>query len=356
MGSPSAGGAGTPEDSYPQNVYSRINDSIPSQQWVGHGTAISGNWNIGNSRFEEQWQIQGIADMPQIIQNLIGYAKSKGMGNDIARTLPSQHSLFFNMWCSSVSSIEGVGTTGKDDFYDDIAGWQEVKFGVQYESPPFPILADGAVNAEWQRYITPMVESKSQFLQRQDGSLCWPTGTPNYASGQVPIQGNVGKAIITTVTQLRMTWIGVPDIGLFGSGGLSGSGTGSSTNILSSLGQLNDATFMGYPRGTLLFDSWAPVEKVYPVDPTVLGYPANSGNIPIAWDVTLTFLYFDPQNQDGTFGDKTTGQPTSGFRGHNLVPHPSNGNWYAAVLAGQAATPTCRYNYVDFDSIFEMNA
>ena len=355
MGSPSHGGAGTPEDSYPQEIYTRINDSIPAQQWTGHASSISGNWSLTSSRYEELWQIEGIADMPQIIQNLVGYARSGGSGNNIIRTLPKQHPLFWNSWCSAVSSLEGIGTTGKDSTYDDVAGWQEVKFGVQYESPIYNILPDAAIDQEWQRFCTPAIESKSQFLQQQDGSLWWPPGTPGYpASGQA-IQGNVGRAIITTVTQLRMTWIGVPDIGLFGAGGFSGSGAGSSSNILNTIGQVNDATFMGYPAGTLLLDSWNPILHAYPVDPLVLGYVSNIGVVPIAWDVTLTFLYFDPQNANGTYGD-TSGGVTNGVRGHNLVPHPTNGFWYAAILNGSQTSPKYRYNFVDYDSLFEMNA
>lgn len=111
------------------------------------------------------------------------------------------------------------------------------------------------------------------------------------------------------------------------------------SKILSCVGTVNDAAFMGFPAGTLLLQPPVFVEHPWPVaseDADQIFY-----SILRSVTVQLQFDYFDP--------DPTA--PNTN-RGHNLYPFRANGKFYLATRDGAATTSTAFLKYTDFTKLF----
>jgi len=215
---------------------------------------------------------------------------------------------------------------------------------VQFETPPYRMATDEQTTAEYQRFLLCDFETTSEFITRTAvgpaGVFYWSNNAG--ALRRKPISGSnqQSNAVLATKVKKAYTWIQVPDVGLF-VGGFQASSY--SPNIEKGVGKVNLGPFMGHPPDTLLLTGWKATPRTMPVDPTVINAPSG---IPRAWDVTLQMTFFDPQPNGEV-----------DVAGHNLVPHPYDGSWYAAYLGNQQNNPLfLRYQRYDFDKLFKMNA
>lgn len=362
---------------------------IPCWHRVAEGSAISGQFGTGMSTLTETWDIEpfgapggtipGIAPIVQtpqgtngpsgvqdmalnllgyFAQGVLGYAISKGAGSGINRILPSKHPDIPYLWASKITNVEGVGPTGKSS--STVATWRLIRVHIQYETPPYFMLADSAVTAEWQRFTIIDIDPATEFLQRRTGSFQWPKvpGEGGVLTGR-PITDTNGASLRLSKKRVTMNWCCVPDVGLFTGKGFNSSG-GNSPNIEACVGCVNKTPFMCYPPGTLLMEAWKPTPRTYPWMTNV----APSG-LPRAYDVRLVFSYFGahlPQAGDllqpvYTVDPAVPGYNAASVLGHQCVPHPTNGKWYRAFLQRQTdQSAYWKYPIAEFNNIFKMNA
>ncbi len=332
---------------------------VPAWQSVDDGKgAISGSFSVNQSTATEEWDIYQ-SQWQTFVAMILGYSVSGGRGGGIRRTLPRQHPQFVNMYASRVSNTQGIAPTGTSARMIDggkagalTAEWQLLRCTIQYETPSYLITPN--VNAEWQRYLMLSVAPTVEFVQKRIGCFLFAAGTPGNGGKAIPDSG--GSALIYSKTRLTFTWVQVPDFGLFEGGFGSG---GRSLNIENGLAKVNLTTFMGYPPGTLLLEGWNPRPHYYPTT-----IPGNVGISARLWDVDLIISYFDPPT-DPTF---IATYPTAP-RGHNLVPHPTNGYWYPAFSSslpadaggwatalGDTSWRYFRYQSYEYSNLFKMNS
>lgn len=341
-----------------QYPLSNLAQLIDSQQIVYQGETVSAG--VGRTTAEQTWDVSNdsLADW---ITACIGYAKSKGQGQGINRNLPAQHPQLKYLYVSGVGA-EGLGPTGKDG---SVATYKRWRTKLHYETPPYDIVADNNVQQECFRYITMInAQSNTEVFQRRQGCFAYSIqsgiGVTNRNALLIPESHGASQSV--TKVAYDYLWVNLPDVGLFGGSGFSGSGCGSSQNIINGIGKVNNTSFLGFDPGTLLFDSWKPVSRTYPVEPILLGL--QQWQVPRAWDVQLRFIYFNPPSgmkAAGTISGVPAVWPAHAQQGHNLVPHPTNGLWYLAYLCkgftnSETDQQFYRYQGYNFYDMFKMNA
>lgn len=309
-----------------------------TQQIVIEGETV--NAGVGVSTGEETWDIPD-ETISRWISGVLGYALKSD--TQINRILPVQHPVLPFMWASGVSG-QGIGPRGQKGSQ---ALWKRWRTKIHFETPPYAILPNSQVTKEYQRFLTLMdFSSNSEFFQRREGTFKYSSQAPGLSGNKVDIPETYGAAQLVTKVAQTYLWVQVPDNGLF-----TGGFPGAPTKLAAGVGKVNSASFFGYEAGTLLFDSWKPIARVFPASPGLLGLPPQG--VPRCWDVQLRFIYFNPPSG---MDDTTT---AGGRYGHNLVPHPVNGLWYLAYLknSGGVETDTTlwRYQTYNFDLLFEMN-
>jgi hypothetical protein len=336
-------------------------EQIQSMQIVFQGETVHAN--VGRTTAEQIWDVPGDA-IDRWITGVLGYGVSKGAGNGIARQLPARHPLLKYLWVSDVQ-CEGIGSFGQDGAQ---AKWKRWRTKLIYDTPPYAVLPDGEAPLEYMRFLAPgNIISNSEVFQRRQGTFAYTAWSGLGVSGglnALRIPESHGASQVVTKTSYEFLWVQVPDRGLFGAGGADVAGFGSSSNIINGLGTVNDDYFMNFKPGTLLFESWRPISRTYPIEPEFIGL--LPGHVPRSWDVMLRFIHFDPpsgmvENYAGAPFEARKHWPPAALYGHNLVPHPTNGYWYLAYLSAnfqndETEPQFWRYRPYDFRKIFQMNA
>lgn len=321
-----------------KNIYFPGTTAPPSLQYVGGGSgSVGGGFSQGAS---SAWEVWMFLDQPTylagFIAGVLGYARKNG--TTIRRSLPARHPLLPWCWASSVGWEGGFGPTGKREALDGVtASFKYLQCRVNYEAPPYAILADGV--PEYLRFVVLTSEPNSEFLTRRYGSYRWPAGTPNLTS-YVLAEG-IPQLLIKE--RLVFTWIQVPDDGFFTNGGQAYPGA-VPQKAIDGLGKVNSAEFYGYPAGTLLLEGFRLTPVAMPILPSIIGKDNFDGYPQRAWNVDYYVTLFNPPPAD------------TNKRGHNLFPHPTQPEWYRIHKKGGADTEGFwRYQTYDYTKLFEMN-
>lgn len=329
----------------PETAYAVGSSPQPRFNWresnlvAQHGWTQSISLGHGNSSTAITIDIAGGDALRNLPSDVLGYSKKQG--DTIARQIPWRHPLFRSMYATKILHIEGLGWKGIDHSGNGpISEYEMYHVTIGYETPPWDVYADGAKD-EWDRNIIKEVEPTYEFITRQTGTFQYPPAAslpPAYAKiGGTTFAG--GKAQIVQKLRLMWTWVDVPDNGLFSNGGSANNGA--PTNILKTIGRVNDEEFAGYPAGTLFFESPRFIARSQPVDPDYMGQDKLQS--PRSWDVIMCMVYFDPEPVDAN------------KRGHNLVPNQIDNKWIRAFMAGGSDTGDYwRYRTAKFSDAFHM--
>lgn len=299
----------------------------------------------GASHYDETVYIEDDPNkLTQFIEDVVGWSKKsfgpQDPGPQIERHLPARHPFYRWLWASGINSVDPVGfPTQANGPLGAYAKYTLLRINVAFSTPPFPLMEDGQVDlGEFQRYVSiEGQETTSSFIQQKNGCFRFGETAVGWESQTVPESG--GMTITVSKTRIKLLWHQVPDIGLF-----TGGWPGAPTKILDALGRVNDAAFLGYPKYTILFDSYNPIPRTMPVDPTLLGLGPQ--DVPRSWDVQLVFDYFNPESGEAA---------PVGWQG---APNPKNRKWYHVYingLAGGDVEANMPYDTHDMESVFHMN-
>jgi len=330
---------------YPRNFYDNIVKWVPSQQFVGKsGSAVDGNFEVGRSTWSEQWVVNS-DDLQTLIENVIGYAMAGGAqaGNGVmTRYLPATSNEFPYMYASSIQRVEALAPTGKGMFEE--ARFKQWRATIQFETPPYNVYTDEQVFTnssatrppESQRYVVWNRQPAPEFARTPYNAWIYPPGTGASNAGD-PLPGQNGQAILLTKYRITATWVQVPEAWISTNSGQT------FANLDAATSTVNNAEFLGYPKGTLLFESYEPTPRVMPIPPGQIAL--NPGQTPRCYDVMLKWLYFDPQPV------YTPGNPNDAARGHNLVYNPATnpGQWQRALKINTNTDVSANWFYREYD-------
>lgn len=331
-----------------QQIYFNLTPWVPTQQYVGKsGSAVSGSFEIGRSTWTEQWMCN-FDDLQMLIENILGYATVNGPNASdgvLERNLPAFSATFPYMRATSISQIEAMAPTGQGDFQE--AKFKRWKITIQFETLPYDVETDADVLSistsntdfppESLRFVVWNRQPASEFARTPYNAFRYPLPvTP-----VVPLPGTNGQAILLTKYRITGTWMQVPTDWISNDGGYT------FKNLDAATGTVNAKEFMGYPAGTMLFESYEPTPRVMPVLPTSIGVN-DPFYIPRCYDVQLKWLYFDPKPYYKPGGVDDASTP----RGHNLVFNPKgpvDGYWQRALLIKQTLDKNGNWLYQESD-------
>lgn len=260
----------------------------------------------------------------------------------LRREIPLHHPRFANLYARKVTT-QGIQFAGKEfrnadpewKIQSQTARYRKVIGNVEFAPVTFDVYSDseigssGGVAQEWLRYCRRFRTPTSDALTLEEGMMKWAEGP------------NAGLEVKTVIpfperkADIGLEWLQVPEEWTHDS-------SLAPIKIESRLGCVNDATFMGYPAGTLLFDSCLMNRFAIPLQTSDWQpYYANH--------ITLIFKYFNPTN----------GVALSTYKGHNLLVVRSvdadNNTYLKYYLATSNANPTTGrrlFQETDFRQIF----
>ncbi len=254
------------------------------------------------------------------------------------------HPVYTWMQCHSVhfSYFQPDGSelklpSQKPGYAFDYAKYQHCQVTLRFKQLPWDYLTDadvsGSGRGEWMRFTyDPDRTGNLDILSQTSGNpLKYAETGPTGPSVGSSFPSQVGLPVYKE--NFNFMWMYVPKDYIISavSGSISGYGA---FKIIQRLGTVNDATFLGYPAGTLLFAGVKFDRFQWPYK--TVGLSAYGYN------VTFNFQSFDP----------TKGNGFSSFRGHNLLPYSGDGKWYYATVDGSTGgTPFLRSS--DYTKLFE---
>ena len=318
----------------PYSIYTgRSEGSTGQDAALGHGS--SGNQATVTLQIKPE-------DLEQCLIDLLGIYKYDQSNGYLSRTTPARHPFMPWLRASRVTSVKGMRLTNTSTLSTVASGggspwptFDHLQVGVLFTQPRYVILNDADTDRyfppttasdgityrqEWQRYCTWQQVPSIESLTREAASLKWAEG-----GGTGPAVGSPFNSPWPRHLQKQdiiCRWWFVPAFKAL----LSSNSTippltlGRALNLEAGLYHVNDATFRGWPAGTLLFRGWQAEwnEAPYRPDATAL----HEADPSLTLTVDLQFTYFQPPKGSTT-------------EGHNLAPFaPAGGGdglWYKVV-------------------------
>lgn len=289
------------------------------------------------------------------VQQVLGGATRLGLDNiRIKRSLPAQHPYYQYLYAVQ-AEVQGRGLGGSSPTLpSSLAGkrigprapymaYKTAHVTVTFSTLPYAVLEDTAIEAqrEWQRFVSWEFKPDAETITRRGRTYMFADGPPSIVGRYF----NYDRRITASRKgKLTINWYRVPETWIFNAGGQT-------PNLTYGVGYVNDNPWPdptnGFPRGTLLYDSFELHAETSPCPAGARGVLFNA--VPRSYRVTLNMLYFDPW-VDPSYNT---------YRGHNLMPPAptitdDGSTWsyaYLATVGGTLAGATL-HGYYNFDGIF----
>src|SRR5262245_1377043 len=253
----------------------------------------------------------------------------------ITRIPPWKHPSFDGLWAQRIVQVEGVKFVGKSAF--DLAMYQLARVTILFSHLPYRVLDDDQLAAdyggkEYRRWTTREQRSASEMQTSEKFQWKWAQG----AAGDVdaPRGKVIGKDLIP------FHWLDVPAEALYGPQDAFAYNEWPPTYQDGGVGKVNANTFLGFPKETLLLDSWEARPKLAPA--LLPLFPSNT-EPPLLYDVVFNFVYLDPPAVDKAVA-----------RGHNVTPRAQQEKWHLMNTYGTPTGPRMYESY-DFPRLFWPN-
>lgn len=270
-------------------------------------------------------------EIVNLAKTLLGYSV-RGVGGSLHRSLPHRHPTLPHMVCTRISNFQPykflrkatnaqLGTFAEYEFARCTAVYTNINYAIESDGDNSR-LHNGD---ESYRFVIREYQPTVEAIQRPVGSFEY---AETSATGpDVGLEVASGVTQLLTKAQLTLTWVNLPEYGTFD--------LNERPAIQEALlGKVNNATWRGYPAGTLLF-------KALKLDPVPAPFPIDFADVHRQWNMQFVLSFFDPP-----YGNANS-------RGHNLVPFPGDNLWYKVVSRDAGASTL--YPTADFSTLFTLN-
>jgi len=332
------------------------------------------------------------------------------------RTNPVSHPRYPNVFCTSASeeefSPDGSGFTLQivgnklpnpliipDNVLGSVtpqglwAKYKKSKITLRFEQLPWLIQQDAITSGEYQRNCWIDQEPHTDIISLSGFQLTYAEGNAITGIQSAPAgnqyPGEIGQIVFKS--DIRLTWVQVPETWLMAGAVGSVTTTFIPTRILYRLGTLNNAPFFNYPKGTLRLDGVKLTREPW----TLFENPAQPTQAcESRWQYKVEFAmkYFNPQKGYTTLTPPAGPQiplaanipgTNTPILGHNnsiwrgglmggapptLLSDANAGRWFLASYDGKVPIPAgvsgatstpfneganCQFQYTDFTKLFD---
>ncbi len=317
-----------------------------------------------NGRAVMQILIDAADYLPEdVLPDLLGDTRFGSAGR-LRRRPPKAHPLYDWLFCSAVSTVQGIGETQQEfnwnSFFsanalDRYVEYTEYLMTVEFTPRPYAVLSDDAVTVdtlewykddgtpsgsvpyaeEWKRWVSRSVVPQSELISGRQGEMVFRTDdtTTDSAVGVSPpnrVSFGAAPRMLYPNTLFRYRWHQVPLAYV----------TARRCPINAFIGRVNQQHFDGFEPGELLYLNYAVSDPYVPPLPArqlVAGEQVFDTFKLV--DIDFHFLYTD--RVDGSpYTGPTITNPNWIKAGHNLLPWLYDRKFYYATVGALKTTDT----------------
>jgi len=225
-------------------------------------------------------------------------------------------------YANAPSMLEGFNVARYTSHYKKLR--VEIDFsefvGITFASNDQPNFDDKFYDREYRRYTQVTFDYNLEVLQMDNAAnLVFDAGPPVNQAFPTPV------GVMLPQGKLNIKWMWVPHEFIHDNKPTLSTKAVINKTIHSTLGKVNEDTFLVFEPGQLLFTSW----KTEPVVIPVADAESNSVIMNLAWNVEFEFLYLN--TVAASYYISTPDQHWR-FRGHNIFPWRGDGKFYPASI------------------------
>lgn len=269
-----------------------------------------------------------------VISHGLGFSKRNG--DALTRVPPFQHPRYPWLYCRGITASQLKQYIGADDAAKGLNEYGLCEWTMGFGSVNFDIEATpGSV-------VPAFVEKESdpitRWLTTDRNDMCF-VGTDGNPGGRLTIKQGMSYLVAEKVVKWK--WLSVDEQFVRNRDGVA-------ANLDALIGTVNNATFAGYKKHTLLMEAPKIVTRELPVSPNLIfGGGANfKKRIPHSVNVEINMRHLDPKTTS-RIGDIN-------YYGHDLALDRRDGKWWriATLVSTKAGAPAGLYGETDFSTMF----
>jgi hypothetical protein len=262
----------------------------------------------------------------------IDYSPEPLLPRKLRRHLPMRNPFWQTHRATRITEMRPLRFTGKEiGPYSSFSDYEQMRLTVLFQVPTYAMLSDGYLQDhkggdESQRWVYWKRKTSLSQVMREGDSVKWGPNAPEGLRGNsltVPFGMVLHKQSLTCI------WRCVPEK-------FFQTAAGRATGLDACGGRVNAAPFRGYPRGSVLLESYDEDDISIPVDPTLVSL--LQWEPPRVYDLSIHLAVFDPPLGPGETE-----------HGWNCAPSTKSGLYYLLTTSDGSSTP---YLYEDFGKIF----
>jgi hypothetical protein len=254
----------------------------------------------------------------RFLDDLLGYATWDGSSATLNRVIPERHPKY-DFFFASDYVVDPFGQPSQGS--DGVTDWGLAQIETTFKANTYAVSEDHEITTELDRYVTYEYDASVDYLTIP-GLMKFCTAI----AGMRPVLNSTpGRRI--PQTQITLTWLQVP------ADPTDPFRSPTDNAVGNCIGTLNNASFLGRPKGTLLF-----VKPNTRMAAPRLGVNANF----YTWMVQYVLLYRN--NGTTTFGENA---------GHNYIYNQAAGVFDLVTNTG-ISTGQRIYAYSDFNQLFDL--
>lgn len=238
--------------------------------------------------------------------------------NVLRRALPMFHPVHCWAWASQVQVVG----FGKED--DDTAAviwenqvtpakWQKYDCTVTFDMPPYNVLPDDSVTAEWQRFVSKQFMPRTELVSIDNGKMLYEANAGNTFNNKP----HVGATPVTRrdVCGIKLVWHAVPWEYL------AVDDDAIPQKLIQAVGKLNTSAFFGCTAETLLVEEIRTNKYVCPVVTDTIG------ELYFLCDVEMDLAWTSQGTDAGMANNDDIGKTGETRRGWNMFLGPNTQYW-----------------------------
>lgn len=340
-------------------------------------TTTQASFSMENSRaklvghIDADYESSDLLGTTDAQREILGSAEPAGDGK-IKRGLPLAHPEFPWLFASSIN-VQGLSFYDKHESeanfeappLKEYARYNAYQYEIEFQNRPYLLFQDKNINTgtityyksdgtavnnkkiayEWYRYTDYEEVPSAEYLTAQQGQFVFETSDASEPDGNT-VPGQL--RLLQQKSTVKFRWYQVPYSYI----------NSYASYIKAAQGHINQFDWYGWPKGTLLYNSFT-YKRYTPPNPQQYDYNFGDttkkviGNEKLV-DIEFVFIYFDPGEPGGGAAPAAPTNQSHITNGHNLLPWLAAGGgiYFYAKSAASVAPNKPLYPSYPFELLF----